>query len=125
MTDRNSRIIMIVDDEDMVRGFFKDMILNMGYKVVDFSDPVESVKYYRENFQNIELVVFDLIMPGLSGRELFFLMKQANPGLRSIIVSGTEQDRVIDDIINAGCRAFLKKPVSLQSLEKTIESALK
>jgi len=117
--------ILVIDDEDIVREFFKDIIQSIGYKVVDFSDPVEAVKYYRENFRSIALVLFDMIMPGLNGKEVFFLLKKTSPDLRSIVCSGVEQDENISNILSAGCSAFLKKPVSFQSLEKTINSMLK
>ena len=121
----DAEIILIIDDEDIVRSILCDMISSMGYHVIDFSDPMPAIEYYSQNFQNVVLVLFDMTMPRLNGRETFFLLKKINRDIRSVVLSGSELNEDIENILKEGCLDYLKKPVRLQSLEKVVNLILK
>lgn len=124
MTKEGVGKIMIVDDEDVVRELVSDMVNSFGYDVVDFSDPKKAIDYYKLNYESISLVFLDMIMPGLNGRETFFLLKKINRDVQSVILSGFSLNEDIEKILEEGCYAYLKKPIKMDELEKTLNMVL-
>jgi CheY-like chemotaxis protein len=118
-------IILVVDDENIVRSMICEMLSDMGYHTHDFSDPVEAVDFYRLHFSDIALVMIDMTMPGLNGRETFFLMKKTNPDIRAVIFSGSDMNEDIERVLKESRVFFLKKPVDYNSLQNSVEAALK
>lgn len=116
--------ILIIDDEDVVRELVSDMIESLGYEAIGFADPKKGIDFYKNNWGDIAVVLLDMIMPGLNGRETFFLLKNINRDIKSIILSGFSVNEDIEKILKEGCYAFLKKPVKVHELEKTITRVL-
>jgi len=116
--------VMIIDDEDVVRELVSDMVDSLGYEVIDFSDPKKAIDYYKKNYKEVSVVFLDMIMPGLNGRETFFLLKEINRSIRSVILSGFSLNEDIEKILEEGCYAYLKKPVKMDELEKTLNMVL-
>lgn len=114
--------ILIIDDEDVIRNLLGEMLRSLGYETVDFGDPVKAVEYYDSNTENIGLVFLDMTMPALSGRETFFLLKKSNRNVRVIILSGYSINDDIQQMLNDGCLAYIKKPVKIKELEDIIAS---
>jgi CheY-like chemotaxis protein len=112
-------MVLIIDDEEIVRILLGDMAGTLGYKAIDFSDPVEAVDYYKKNWKDIDLVLIDMVMPKLSGRETFFLLKQINSKIKAVVLSGFSMNIDIEVVLNDGCLDFLKKPVKLEVLKET------
>ena len=124
MTKEGVGKIMIIDDENVVRELVSDMVGSLGYDVIDFSDPKKAIDYYRLNYETISLVFLDMIMPGLNGRETFFLLKKINRDVRSVILSGFSLNEDIEKILEEGCYAYIKKPIKIDELEKTLNMVL-
>lgn len=116
--------IMIIDDENVVRELVSDMVESLGYTVIDFADPKKGIDYYKKNWEEVDLVLLDMIMPGLNGRETFFLLKKINRDIKSIVLSGFSVNEDIEKILKEGCYAYLKKPVKVDELERTIGKVL-
>ena len=116
--------IMIIDDEDVVRELVSDMIESLGYEVTGFSDPKKGIDHYKNNWADVDLVLLDMIMPGLNGRETFFLLKKINRNIKSVVLSGFSVNEDIEKILDEGCYAYLKKPVKVDELERTIQKVL-
>jgi CheY-like chemotaxis protein len=121
MSDFHGKIL-IIDDEDIIRNILGEMLRGLGYETVDFGDPVKAVEYYDSNTEKIGLVLLDMTMPNLSGRETFFLLKRSNRNVRVVILSGYSINDDIQQILNEGCLAYIKKPVKIKELEKVIGS---
>ena len=116
--------VLVIDDEDIVRSMICDMLSGMGYDIIDFSDPVSAVEHYRRSFQGIALVLIDMTMSKLNGRETFFLLKKINPGVRTIIISGSGMNEDIENILKEGNIRFLKKPLNFNQLKDSIEKVI-
>ncbi len=124
MPEEYKKNIIVIDDEYIVRTILEDMIESMGYKVFGFSDSVAAIDFYEKNWKEIGLVLIDMVMPGLNGRETFFLLKKINRNVKAIILSGYTSNEDIKVVVEEGCLGFLKKPVKLKVLEKTINKVL-
>lgn len=117
--------IMIVDDEDIVRLLLCDMIKSFGYTVTAFSDPMKAIDFYKNNYESIDLVILDMTMPGLSGRETFFLLKKINHDIKSIILSGFGLNEDVNQMLKDGCLLHIKKPVNVTDLKNAVNGILK
>lgn len=117
--------ILVIDDEDIVRSMICDMLSGMGYDTLDYSDPVLAIEHYKQSFLEIPLVLIDMTMTKLNGRETFFLLKKINPGIRTIIISGSGMNEDIENILKEGNIRFLKKPLNFYLLKDSIEKAIR
>lgn len=116
--------ILIVDDEPVVRAMAADMLRYLGYDVVTIGESREAVGYYLEHHAEIDLVLIDMIMPGLGGRECFLAMKEINPGVRAVLSTGYGQDAAAQQIIDEGVQGFIQKPYEVDRLSQAISRVL-
>ena len=73
----------------------------------------ESIEIYKENKEKINLVILDMIMPGIGGGEAFDKLKVINPDVKVLLSSGYSIDGRAQQILDRGCDGFLQKPFSL------------
>ncbi|MCD6406242.1 MAG: PAS domain S-box protein [Planctomycetes bacterium] len=116
--------ILIVDDEESVRDVIAVMLTSLGHKVVTCHNGAEAVEYYRRAWRNIDLVILDMVMPQLTGGEMFAAMKNINPAIKAILVSGYTVDGEAQDILNNGVLSFIQKPLRLADLSRHVNEAL-
>lgn len=116
--------ILIIDDEDVVRFLLCDIIKDLGYRVTDFGNPMKAISFYENNHQSVDLVIFDMTMPELNGRETFFLLKKINRDIKSIVLSGFSPNEDINQVLKDGCLMHLKKPVKIADLKNAVATAL-
>ena len=84
--------ILVVDDEEMVLDIGTEMIRRMGYRTESARTGDEALSICRDNPNGIDLVVLDLIMPGISGSETFDMLRQIDPGMKVLLASGYSID---------------------------------
>ncbi|MFC1834275.1 PAS domain S-box protein [Thermodesulfobacteriota bacterium] len=116
--------ILLVDDEEMVRLVLSDMLKELGFNVLVACDGAEGVSVYRENCNDIDLVILDMIMPKLNGREAFKEMKKINPGVKAILSTGYSQEYAVGDDTVDGIVGFVQKPYNLDQLSEALSEAL-
>ncbi len=117
--------ILIVEDEEIVLTVSKNLVSSLGYHVITARSGQEAVDIYRTKTEPIDLVMLDMIMPGMSGGETFEQLKAMNPDIRAILCSGYSMNEQANRIIERGCRFFLQKPFSISTLSQKIREALK
>jgi two-component system cell cycle sensor histidine kinase/response regulator CckA len=108
--------ILLVDDEDMVLQVSVKMLERLGYTVLEAKGGREAVDIYEAHKNEIDLVVLDMIMPGMGGRETYDRMKEINPGVRVLLSSGYSLDGRATEILNRGCDGFIQKPFKMEEL---------
>lgn len=113
--------IIVVDDEKIVRELTEEMLKRLGYAVLSFEDALSALEYYRDNFNTVDLVILDMIMPGMGGREALHNLREINPGVKVFILSGFSLDSENRDMLNEGVASFIQKPVSLSSLRNKLD----
>ncbi len=116
--------ILVVDDEESVRDVVAVMLTSLGHRVATRHNGAEAVEYYRRAWRDIDLVILDMVMPQLAGRETFAAMKDINPSVKAILVSGYTVDGEAQDILNNGVLSFVQKPLRLADLSRHVNEAL-
>ena len=116
--------ILLVDDQESVRDVARDMLDALGYEVVTASDGLEGVARYREMWRQIDLVVLDMVMPGMSGGDCFRRMKEINPDVRVVLSSGYSMEGAVQNVMNEGILAFIQKPYRLEELSRVVGTAV-
>ncbi|MFC1821112.1 response regulator [Thermodesulfobacteriota bacterium] len=116
--------ILLVDDEDMIVDIGKELLSALGYSVFIAGDGNEAIEIYRRNQEEINLVLLDMVMPGLSGGETYNLLKEIDPDVKVLLSSGYSIDGEATKILDRGCNGFIQKPFSMKMLDQKIREIL-
>jgi len=120
---RGSETILLVDDEVVIRNVGRAILQRQGYKVLLAADGQEAVEVYQREQQWIGLVILDLTMPKLSGRDTLRQLLQLNPEVAVLLSSGYTADSV-PEVGTEGVLGFVNKPYRPQDLTQAVRSAL-
>jgi two-component system, cell cycle sensor histidine kinase and response regulator CckA len=112
--------IMIVDDEAIVLETQGLLLTELGYRVTSFSDSPTAVEYYQNHYHDIDLVILDLNMPVLNGKQCFLELKKICPQVRVIISTGCNVDNEADELFKIGITGLIQKPFPIKKLRQTI-----
>lgn len=116
--------ILLVDDEEVIRLLAMDILEDAGYGVWAVENGEDALAYFAENWPDVDLVILDLFLPGLSGSELFYALRGINPSVRVLLFSGYEMDEPIQELVSRGGVEFLKKPISVRQLLDRVQLLL-
>ncbi|MCG2759378.1 MAG: response regulator, partial [Desulfobacteraceae bacterium] len=116
--------ILLVDDEDMIIDVGKDMLREMGYKVLVARSGEEAIEVYKKHKDIIDLVIVDMIMPRMDGGEVYDKMKEVNPDVRVLLASGYSIASQAKEILKRGCNGFIQKPFNINDLSQKIMEIL-
>jgi signal transduction histidine kinase/ActR/RegA family two-component response regulator len=114
--------ILLAEDEDQVRGLIAQALRLDGYTVIEARDGLEALEAARE--QPIDLLLTDVVMPGLNGRELWERLSAERSGLRALFTSGYPADTVLRHGIAEGRVAYIEKPFLPSELARKIRQVL-
>ncbi|PKN60142.1 MAG: oxidoreductase, partial [Deltaproteobacteria bacterium HGW-Deltaproteobacteria-11] len=84
----------------------------------------EAIDIYLEKRKEIDLVILDMIMPGLSGGETFDRLREIDPEIRVLLSSGYSIEGRARQILERGCNGFLQKPIQLEKLSQKVREVL-
>jgi two-component system, cell cycle sensor histidine kinase and response regulator CckA len=121
---RGTETILLMDDEKMVLETGKELLESMGYTVYAVESPHEALALYEKETNKIDLVILDMIMPGISGGEIFNYLREINPGVKIILSSGYSLNGKAQAIMDRGCDGFLQKPFDMERLSGKIREIL-
>jgi PAS domain S-box-containing protein len=116
-------VVLLVDDEAIIIDIGQQMIERLGYEVLTASNGEEALGVYAENRERIDLVILDLIMPGMSGDETFNRLIHAYPEIKIILSSGYSINGKISDMLTRGAVGFIQKPFSMHELAENLRRA--
>jgi PAS domain S-box-containing protein len=117
--------ILVVDDEETVRNVAGEFLRNLGYQVIAASNGREAVETYRAAPSEIDLVILDMVMPEMGGRECFRTLKSINPAVRAVLSTGYGFTVATQEILDEGMVGFVQKPYQLRHLSEVVAVALK
>jgi CheY-like chemotaxis protein len=118
-TDRKLRgqeRILVVDDEEDIRTFLGDIFKEYGYDVVLAGNGREAISLFGDLKDRIDLVILDMVMPKMGGRETFLKLKGIDPDVRVLLSTGYSQEGEAQQILNEGVLGFIQKPYQVNEL---------
>ena len=116
--------VLLVEDEESVRELVKVTLSSRGYKVLEAKDGESGLRLAAETMETIDILVTDVMMPGIGGRELAAKLSAIRPGICVLFLSGYTEDVVVTPGALGPGAAFLQKPFTLQHLAKKVREVL-
>ncbi len=116
--------VLFVEDEESVRELVRDYLGRTGYRVLDAADGVQALDVAATHRGPIHILVTDVVMPRLSGRELVTRLTAARPDVKVLYISGYTDDSIFRHGVLEGGVAFLQKPFNLRDLAQKIRQVL-
>jgi CheY-like chemotaxis protein len=116
--------ILLVEDEDQVRRLTRTMLASKGYQVLQAANPAEAFQILGEHQGAIDLVLTDIVMPGMNGVELATRVRDVYPEVRVLFMSGYTDNKVLNQGILAEGAAFLQKPFTSGVLNRKVREVL-
>jgi two-component system sensor kinase len=120
----HGELVLLVDDEEFILNVAKQNLEAHGYSVLTARDGIEAGAVCARNRDRIRLVVTDMAMPRLDGKETIQVLHEINPGIRIVAASGLKTSLESAQASSAGVRACLHKPFTVEQLLKTVSEAL-
>lgn len=111
--------VLLVDDEETVRGIGREMLKELGFVVITANDGKEAVTAFNDN-PDISFVILDLTMPHMDGEQCFRELRQLNPDVKVIMSSGYNEQEVTQKFVGKGLAGFIQKPYKLSILRDAI-----
>jgi len=123
-TNRGSETILLVEDEESVRQLVRETLEARGYTVREAQNGEEGLQLAQEHEGPLDLVITDVVMPGISGRELTKRLSEARPETKVLYLSGYAEDAIVHEGVLEPGTAFLQKPFTLQTLSRKVREVL-
>ena len=117
-------VILLVDDEKVILDVGEELLNALGYKVFLASGGNEAIEIYKENKDKIDLVILDMVMPGMSGGETYKVLKSINPNINAMLSSGYNIRGEAADIMKHRVNDFIQKPFTMTKLSHKIRNIL-
>jgi nitrogen-specific signal transduction histidine kinase/CheY-like chemotaxis protein len=121
---RGTESILVVDDDESIARFGRRILEKHGYTVHSAVDGESALELYRKEGQQIDLIVLDLIMPGMGGRKCLEQLLEMNPDVKVIIASGLSDTAPVNEVQKAGARSFVGKPFEIRQMLEVVREVL-
>lgn len=121
---KGDETILLVDDESAIVEVCGEILSTLGYTVLQARNGKDALKIFEANRGGIDLVILDMIMPGLSGGETFDALRRIDPQVKVILSSGYIVSDKAKKIMDKGCQAFIQKPFRLEDLSLKVREVL-
>jgi len=118
-----SETILIVDDEKQQRDVTSKMLSMLGYTVNAVASGEEAVAHLQAH--TVDLLLLDMIMPGLNGRETYERIIERHPKQKALFISGYSQDKEVEQGMRLGIDGFVKKPFTMEELALAVKEELR
>jgi|GEM_PF-143923 len=116
--------VLLVDDEEMIVEVGAQMLEALGYKVLSANGGRQGLQIFDQHKGDIDLVILDMIMPDLGGKETFEALRRQNSTVKVLLSSGYSLDGQAKEIMARGCKGFIQKPFTMAELSKRIRDIL-
>ena len=116
--------VLLIDDEAMILDTASEILKMLGYVVYRAGSGQEGVSIYHEKKNRIDLVILDMIMPGINGPQVLKMLKEINPDVKVILSSGYSMQGEVQKVMESGCVAFIQKPYNILELSSIVQQVL-
>lgn len=124
MPKGGTETILLVDDGELLRDLGKTMLEESGYKVLTAAGGTEALDLYRREKERISLVILDLVMPEMGGKQCLEELLKIDPKVRVLIASGFVADSQITQALEMGARGSLDKPYKMKEMLQAVREVL-
>jgi PAS domain S-box-containing protein len=121
---RGTETVLLVDDEDIILEVACELLEELGYQTRIARTGLEAVEVYLQQQDEIDVVVLDMVMPGMSGGETYDKIRQINPEVKTLLASGYSLDGKASQILRCGCNGFIQKPFDIEKLSRKLREVL-
>ncbi|MBF0430494.1 MAG: sigma 54-interacting transcriptional regulator [Fibrobacteria bacterium] len=115
--------VILIDDDELMGEMYNSVLEDSGFNYQVFTSAIQAVEYYQKNKERIGVVVLDMIMPEMTGRECFFKLHDLNPDVKVVLLSGYAPSKDTLEIMKHGVR-YLNKPIHPEDLLNEIEALM-
>ena len=116
--------VLLVEDEEHVGAIVSEMLERLGCGVRIASNGREAIEIFRRSFHEIDVVLLDLVMPTMSGKDTFIRLRAIDPSVKAIIVSGHSLDGEVQSVLDLGAKGFIQKPFRSAALASEIAQVM-
>ncbi len=116
--------ILVVDDEEIIRFTAREILEKYGYTVLLAENGKEAVELFSKDGSKIDLIVLDMIMPVMNGRDCFHQLKEIDPEVKVVLSSGFSKEEDLQEMMQEGLSGFIRKPYLASALCRTIHGVL-
>ena len=121
---KGTETILLVDDEEMIIEVNQEILKALGYNPMIARSGTKAIEIYKNNIDKINMVIMDMIIPGMSGKEAYDGLKKINPEIKVLLSSGYSISGQAAEILEQGCNGFIQKPFKLRELSVKIREVL-
>ncbi len=122
-SDKNSQTVLVVDDEPEVRKLVAAMLVRNGYKVISADTGENAIRLFRNN-PDTELLLTDVVAPGMSGPMIADEIAALKPGIKVLFMSGYDGTQVVQRYVIEKGYSLLVKPFTVEQLERKVRGVL-
>ena len=119
-----SETILLVDDEKHILETFKEILTEIGYKVITAENGDRAVEIYAVKHGEIDIVILDMIMPGKGGEETYSALKGINPKIKVLFASGYALTKQVSEMLKHSSNGFIHKPFNMMQLTTKLRNIL-
>jgi two-component system cell cycle sensor histidine kinase/response regulator CckA len=116
--------ILLVDDEEMVVEICSEILKRLGYHVIVAMNGETALSTFKSKKDEIDLVILDLIMPGMNGRQVYDKLVAMTPNIKVLLASGYALDDQARELLSRGANGFIQKPYSVTDLSRKVRQIL-
>jgi two-component system cell cycle sensor histidine kinase/response regulator CckA len=121
---RGSETILLVEDDDVFRAMASRVLKEQGYTILEARTGAAALKTAERHKGSVQLLLTDLMMPGLNGRELWLAFAQLYPGAKVLFMSGYDEIEIFRHSILKAGTPFLKKPFAADAIARKVREVL-
>lgn len=121
---KGTETILVVEDDERVRSLGKEILEQFGYRILTAEDGQEALELYKREIDDISLVIMDIIMPRMDGKQCLQQILRINPDVKVLISSGVVEKDLVKDVVSIGAKGSIMKPFDVNSLLQSVRAVI-
>lgn len=117
-------LVLVVEDEPIMRKIAIRVLTSEGYEVLTAENGRQGIELYNLHYNEIKLVLLDMVLPDYSGKDVYIEMKKINPDVKVLLNSGFSHDRRLAEAFELGIKHFIEKPYTMEKLSCAVHKAI-
>ena len=122
-TPHGTGTVLLIDDEEVVRFGTEQTLRMLGYTVITATNGNEGIEAYKQHQDEVDVVLLDMIMPEMNGRDCFFALREINNAVRVVLCSGFARNDIVEELQQHDLFGYLKKPVRMHEIAQMLQRA--